>query len=127
MLSQGGLRVVATDGDPAVRAFYQGAFGRMGHEARVCTRAEVLAHCATRRPDLLVVDHCAGLSSAAIVCRKAPVAVLAACRSAEEALALSTGDVPIAGLALKPWTEESLRVAVASALLCFGQAQALRQ
>lgn len=128
--SPGRLRVVAADSDVSVRNFYDQVLTHAEHEYRLCSRgADLPSVCTGWDPDIVVLAHDPpawdGIALAE-ACQDLKAAFLLVCDSPAKALAIAPGTAPLAGVAIKPWTEATFRVAIASARLCFLQAQALR-
>jgi response regulator NasT len=124
------LRIVAVDGDPAMRQFYQWALPALGHEVCVAERGRhAVELCRLGQPDLVITEinlsDLDGLAVAGEVCRHKSVPFLVVSNRSDPDLIHRAADGLIFAYLVKPVTPGDLGPAIAVAMRCFQRLQGL--
>ena len=127
------LRVAIADDEPRMREFYQEVLAQQGHEV-VClakTGAELIAHCRTDPPDLVITDikmpDLDGIEAAREVCRTEPLPVILVSAHDEPALLARARENHVLAYLIKPIKRQDLEPAILIAVRRFEEFQSLRK
>ena len=126
------LHVVAADGDPAARCFYQEALPRLGHEVCVArTGPELVEQCRLLRPDLVLaalrLPGMDGITAADEICRERPTPVVLVADSYEPLwVARALGNDCILACLARPTGAAALGAALAVAVRRFERMESWR-
>jgi response regulator NasT len=127
------LRIVVADDEPDMRDYFRKILPRLGHSvvAAAETGAELLAHCRTHRPDLVITDikmpDMDGIDAAIKLYEEMPVPVILVSAYSDAKLIERAEADHIMAYLVKPIKQTDLEPAIGLAVRRFEQFEALRR